>query len=226
MKKTFREYYRPDEQGFREIWKNCIFVPDANVLLGLYRYSTETASELIKIFDTVSNRLWIPYQVGLEYHQRRFNVIHQQIENYDFIVKKISNTKETLLQKLQEYTNHPYLNIGDIKKKLETFYSGLIKELEKRKYEYPDLISNDSIQLRITELFDGKVGKNYSKERLIEIYEFGRKRYKDKIPPGYERPNITGGEPMLRKDVVTAWQGESLNNSRDLRLWIITNTLS
>lgn len=67
MKKLFPGYYRPSETDFASLWDNCIFVFDANVLLNLYRYSTETSAELIDIMDKISDRLWLPFQVASEY---------------------------------------------------------------------------------------------------------------------------------------------------------------
>jgi hypothetical protein len=67
MKKSFQSYYRPSEETFKELWGKCIFVPDTNMLLNIYRYSEATTNELIGILEKISPQLWIPYQIGLEY---------------------------------------------------------------------------------------------------------------------------------------------------------------
>jgi hypothetical protein len=56
MRKTFSGYYRPTEDEFAEMWRNCLFVLDANVLLNLYRYSRKTSDEFLGILDGVSDR--------------------------------------------------------------------------------------------------------------------------------------------------------------------------
>jgi len=60
MKKVFSAYYRPTEQEFQELWKSCLFVLDANVLLNLYRYSERTREEFVRILSEVRPRLNIP----------------------------------------------------------------------------------------------------------------------------------------------------------------------
>ena len=42
MKKAFFEYYAPTPEEISSIWRNCLLVLDANVLLNLYRYSVST----------------------------------------------------------------------------------------------------------------------------------------------------------------------------------------
>ncbi len=80
MKKKFFGYYRPNNDQFSELWKNCVFIIDANVLLDLYRSPTELRKDLIMLLKLISNRLWVPYQVALEYQQNRLNAIADQVK--------------------------------------------------------------------------------------------------------------------------------------------------
>ena len=50
-----------------KVWQNGIIVFDTNVLLNLYRYNEETRNELLKLMKSYQNRLWMPYQVALEF---------------------------------------------------------------------------------------------------------------------------------------------------------------
>jgi hypothetical protein len=45
MKKLFPGFYQPIEKEFQSLWKNCIFILDANVLLNLYRYPSEAKND-------------------------------------------------------------------------------------------------------------------------------------------------------------------------------------
>lgn len=38
MKARFPGYFRPTEEEFRELWRDALVIPDANVLLNLVRY--------------------------------------------------------------------------------------------------------------------------------------------------------------------------------------------
>jgi len=57
MRKTFPEYYHPDDDDFSNLWKNCIFVFDASVLLNIYRYTPATRDGFIDILGKISDRL-------------------------------------------------------------------------------------------------------------------------------------------------------------------------
>ena len=83
MRKKFPGYCRLTESEFLQLWGNCLFTFDANVLLNLYRYTPETKDSLINIMQKVSDRIWLPYQAALEYHRGRITVIQQQSKAYD-----------------------------------------------------------------------------------------------------------------------------------------------
>src|SRR5437016_440727 len=82
MKNLFPGYFRPTEEEFEQLWQDCTFIPDANVLLNLYRYSPETREGLLSIFSAVSDRLWLPHQVAFEFLSNRLGVIDAQTKAY------------------------------------------------------------------------------------------------------------------------------------------------
>jgi len=66
MKSNFPgHFFQVDEN--HEIWNECIFVFDANILLNLYRYSDETRELLISTLSGLKERIWIPNKVAFEY---------------------------------------------------------------------------------------------------------------------------------------------------------------
>ena len=67
MKTMFPGYFASDAANLKVIWERCLFVLDANVLLSLYRYSDDTRSELVEIFNLLGDRVWVPNQVASEY---------------------------------------------------------------------------------------------------------------------------------------------------------------
>src|SRR5665648_130391 len=100
MKETFPGYYQPTEEEFSEIWKNCIFVFDSNVLLNLYRYSSDTRDDLINILSEISERLWIPHQVAMEYLKDRLTVIQDQLNSYNKIREIVNKTSKIIEKEL------------------------------------------------------------------------------------------------------------------------------
>ncbi|WP_231662859.1 PIN-like domain-containing protein, partial [Pseudanabaena sp. 'Roaring Creek'] len=76
MKDLFPGYYLPTEEEFIELWKSGIFVLDTNVLLKLYKYDQKTCDDFFKVLRVVSDRLWIPHQVALEFQENRVSTIN------------------------------------------------------------------------------------------------------------------------------------------------------
>jgi hypothetical protein len=188
MRKTFPGYYRPTEDEFSELWENCLFVLDANVLLNLYRYSQETREELIGILEEISDRLWVPHQAALECHRNRLEVIEQQAAAYDKIQKLLNDAQNKLGNELRSSARpgrHPFIEVDHLLERIENVFTEIKEELEELKQEHPDLLDEDPIRDSITALLEGKIGSSYPSERMSEIYKEGKTRYENKIPPGY-----------------------------------------
>ena len=90
MKTLFAEYYRLSDECIKEIWEESSIVFDTNVLLNLYRYNEDTCREFIKVIKFYKERLWIPYQVGLEFHRRREDIIRRNAAAYKTLGAKLS----------------------------------------------------------------------------------------------------------------------------------------
>ena len=189
MRKLFPGYYRPSDSEFSALWNNSLFVLDANVLLNLYAYSSETKEELINILKTISDRIWIPYQAAFEYQRRRLDVIQQQITAYDNIKEALKNARNKLGEEIRSALRqgkHQLIDLGNLLGKIEEFFPALENELDDLKNKHPDFFTDDQIRENLTSILGNKVGTPYSEEKLKEIYEEGQKRYSQKIPPGYE----------------------------------------
>ncbi len=82
MKELFRGFYKLKDYELIELWDNAFITFDTNVLLNLYRYSVETRNALFKLLNNLSTKIFLTYQVGLEFHQNRFDVIIEQERLY------------------------------------------------------------------------------------------------------------------------------------------------
>jgi len=84
MKKMFSGFYAPSDIEIKEAWldEKTLFVFDTNVLLNLYSYTDVTRKDFFKILEKISNNIWIPYHVGLEYQRNRVNIINDDPRNF------------------------------------------------------------------------------------------------------------------------------------------------
>lgn len=192
MKNTFLGYYRPTQEQFSQLWENCIFVLDANVLLNIYRYTPNTRNGLIDILNTISNRLWVPHQAALEYQQNRLDVINTQLSAYTKIQDVLEKNKNIVLNELKSYSRHPFIKVDEFVDKIESIYFEINEDLNNSKEDHPNLLDDDELRESITNLLDGKIGPPCSQEKLEQIFKVGNKRFENNIPPGYNDKNKDG----------------------------------
>ena len=186
MKTKFSEQYPMTERELKGILENGIIVFDTNVLLNLYFYTVETKNKMIGVMEKYKERLWMPYQVGWEFFNNRENRIETLHGSCDIIKAKVTEAKNAFASLLNNsFKRHPYI----VREKLiEKFNKGLEeveKELESLKSKDPDYATNDTVWEKLTNLYDGRVGEDYSMDILEKIYAEGEKRYAIEIPPGY-----------------------------------------
>ena len=188
MKKQFAEYYELPEERIKEIWENSLIVFDTNVLLNLYRYNEDTRIEFINIIKFYKERLWIPYQVGLEFHRRREDILRKNAAAYKALSDKLSEQLVKVVDTLGsngDFARHPYIDIKDIRKRVERCVASIAKSLEKQGQAHPNYTQKDYVLDAVTNLFDGRVGADFSEEELDKLYLEGEKRYSKQVPPGY-----------------------------------------
>jgi hypothetical protein len=186
MKNRFAEYYELPEERIKEIWENSLIVFDTNVLLNLYRYNEDARTEFINVIKFYKERLWIPYQVGLEFHRRREDILRKNAAAYTTLGDKLTEQLVKAVSALEgEYSRHPYINMKDIRSKVERCAASIKKSLDKQKENHPDYSKADKILDAITDLFDGRVGEDFAEKDLDALYKEGEKRYANDIPPGY-----------------------------------------
>lgn len=199
MKKMFKGYYRPTDEEYKKLWDECYFIFDTNVLLKLYRYSKSTREKLIKIIKSLQERVWIPNQVGHEFHQRRPEVIKKQYDIYSEIEKDLDKMKNDFLRK---YSLHPYIDI----QKVNEYFEKIKTYINQRKEKHPNLLKSDSLLDTISEIFEGKIGEGFDEAKIEDIYKEGKKRYDRKIPPGYcdnkKEEDSKFGDLVLWKQII------------------------
>jgi len=195
MKSTFPGYYQLSDTAFESIWKEGSFAFDANVLLDFHRYSDASALNLLKLFESLDDRVWIPYQAAYEYHKNLLTVLATEAKSYSEAVTAISNLKSSFSQE----RGHPFLS-KNLQKQTLSLFSKLAKELGKKEQEMISL--NRPIHLKLSSLLKGRVGEPFSEEELTAIYKEGEIRYAKKTPPGYADSKDKKGNEMYGDYVI------------------------
>jgi hypothetical protein len=186
MKKVFFEQYPMEEGEIRNFLGNGLLVFDTNVLLNLYFYTADTRNKMFGVMEKCRERLWMPYQVGWEYFNNRKDKIEKLHKSCDVISENIKDAKNRFAELLNEkYKRHPYIVRDEIIALFKDSLKPVEEKLKELKANDPDYAKKDTIWAKLEELFDGKVGKDYSLDKLQAIYKEGEDRYAFKIPPGY-----------------------------------------
>lgn len=201
MRDKFRGYYRPRVDEFAKLWEDCIFVLDTNVLLNIYRFGERTRENFLTVLERLKNRLWIPYQVGAEYHDRRPSVVSQQRNAYDAVTKLLRAKFAELDAELRRYQRHPAIEVEKILKSLSSVVEKACATVARQKEQHPDLLYDDDLREQISDLFQGRVGEPDAPEKARERDQEADARISRRIPPGFS-DRAKPDEQRRRGDVV------------------------
>ena len=189
MRKTLAHYYPPTAAEFEVLWKHAAIVLDTNVLLDLYRYSEASKNEFAAVLRLLSERLWIPHQVALEFHTNRMQVIDEQLSAFDALVKKLESARGSLESDMNAYSKNESMDIPALVTRHKEMSAELIGMVTAAKSDHPRVPSNideDATAMMVTELFEDRVGEPFDETALKQLYEEGARRYPAKVPPGYK----------------------------------------
>lgn len=207
------------ELDFPKIWEEGLFVFDANVLLDLYRLPKSASSDLIDILNNekLIDRIWVPFQVIIEFLNNRFEticdqknkftsvrtVVHETITQYEEIMSNLQSEFNKLKLKQRHSLINPdkYISQEKIDEGIK-FLTEFISSLDDLEEKQSDVNDADDVKKVVLKIFENKIGSCFTKEELSEIYKEGNKRYDDKIPPGYKDIKKEGFHAFEDKELV------------------------
>ncbi|UNC03020.1 DUF4935 domain-containing protein [Mycolicibacterium boenickei] len=184
MKSVLSEWYPHNDETLADIVKTGTISLDTNALLDLYRVNREQRDDILEVISSVKNRLFIPYQVALEFQRNRLKVVHDTASAYDKILGKVTLPQDVLNgirdSKLKKHVESIF---GEATKVLKDGLAELQKEhalsLEEARRDDPVLKALDDL------IEDGSLGSAPSVEELKKRRATAVQRIKDGIPPGF-----------------------------------------
>jgi len=193
MKDKYPGWYPKSAAEVSALWDNAIFVPDANVLLHCLRHPAAVREELLRLFDALKGSLWIPYQVGLEFHRNRLDVELGAQDAYDVLVRDQEATIEKARDRLRQLRAHPTISVAKELAALDMFSADFRARMAASQASHPTEDITAAVA-RLTQLLDSRVGDKWKPEQLLALKKEGEDRYAKKIPPGYKDTKKDGGE--------------------------------
>lgn len=180
MKTKFRGYYRIHRSDLLERFADCLFVFDASALLDIFRLNKDLTEQVFKVMEHCSEQIRVPYHAAEEYNERINSVLEEQYNKIEE-AKKIFKRFE---QSLNAKRNQPYIStetselIQSLKKHIEIDFDKQVEYIENE-------LMHGNLQNRMADLLDAKVLEPFSEEEIQQLKENGKKRYADRIPPGW-----------------------------------------
>ena len=213
MRTRFMGWYPWSPEQASAIWDTAIFVPDANILLHCLRHPESVREQLLRLFGVLKDSLWIPYQVGLEFHRHRLDVEFGSRDAYDRITKEYTAALEQARSRLRHLRAHPVISVDRESAALDRFINDFQARMEADKDKHPAQAIADAVD-RLTDLLDGRVGAKWKLEQFNALRKEGEVRYANKIPPGYMDSKKNAGQYdkfgdlIIWKDMMTKAKAE------------------
>lgn len=180
MLHKFSQFYKLSEVQLAQLWNDAVFVFDTNVLFNFYRYSKETSKEFLRAIQNIRERVWLPYQVGFEFHRSRLSVIDEEVNIYNKFIEKV----KAICTEVENKNRNPFIS-NELNIELIQLTSKIEGEFNLKIIEFEQRIKEDEILKELNDIFLDKLGDEFSCEKLNSIYRDGEIRYKEGIPPGY-----------------------------------------
>jgi PIN like domain len=190
MRDLFPGWIPPDEATLERYWNEATFAVDASVLLDLYRFSEEARTRLLSALRSFGDRLWIPHQVVLEFHQNRFNVLLAQREAEGNLLAGLDQIRDELHEQLgKRLKGAGRRDLAPLQGAIDEGFEQLrtnLKEAEKAHTQgLGESITEDPVYEEVESLCRDRMGSPFTPERQREVLADAQKRFRIKTPPGY-----------------------------------------
>ncbi|BBI31144.1 PIN domain-containing protein [Cohnella abietis] len=199
-------------ENFRALWDlEPLIISDTNGLLNIYRFSPGTTGDILKIFEQISDQIWLPAQVLEEFNRNHKNVVNKERNKY----REVKAEVERITDRAKNDFEKQFLKFGKFRfpqvKELGSFVESAIEGIRSKSQEYESqiteeveknkaMLNEDKVKLFVDALVqNGRVGNAYSIATLLSIFSEGEKRYEYQIPPGYNDIGKDKDDPTKRQ---------------------------
>jgi hypothetical protein len=197
----FEAFRTPSEDDFRSVFTSGLVVPDANVLINLYRYSSEARDSLLSVLSSLGQRLWIPHQVKVEFWSVRDGVLRDP-RGTSALTAELDKLQVRAEQLLGEWAKGRSLSRQETEELRTHIDAGFdaamerIAEFDADGVRYLEDSANDPVQTALGGILAGKVAQEPAPDVLTKRIAEGHRRVEEEIPPGYKDKGKPGDAPV------------------------------
>ncbi|RAO37099.1 hypothetical protein ONO23_01289 [Micromonospora noduli] len=198
---AFTHFLLPSDETVRVALTSGLIVLDTNVLLSAYRFAAKAREELLSTLQGVADRVWVPYQVGLEFHRNRPAVMAERRGIYEALLNDIKPHQESIQSELEG----KLLHLSNRAALTEDERDGLLTQLRQvfeplrgsivrlSNDHAPEGKAEDTVLARLQQIVGDRIGDNFDKTNEADARAEAERRAKDKIPPGFKDAAKPGG---------------------------------
>lgn len=188
---SFEGYRTPSIDDYRRVLTQGIVVPDANVLLNLYRYTDQARDALLSVLERIGNQLWVAHQVLDEFWRNRERVLRDPRDT-EKTAQDMTEARSQAIARFRAWANRVSLPAEESTTLIECLTTGFDAVIEgihrfsaSGAAEAARDTAKDPVLQRLTPILDGKVGAPLDDAAHEAAIAEGLRRVTDREPPGY-----------------------------------------
>jgi hypothetical protein len=201
MREAFQGFYAPTAEEYTRLWAEALVVVDTNVLLSFYRLPKTARDDFLSVLSDLKERIWIPYQVALEFQRSRLTVIANERRVTEAALQASGGLVDQVKEKvaaLQIDKHDLGLASEPLLTDLENANLKLVEAIKAVHSAQLEITASDPIREQIDQIIELRVGEGpKNQDELDKLTKDGEARYAAKIPPGFadaekdKNPNIS-----------------------------------
>lgn len=223
----------PLQADYERIFETGMVVLDANVLLNLYRSNEQTRLDTLAVLKKLQDRLWIPYQVLVEFWRNReqSSIRHHHRSKAKEAQAALEKVPRSARDALERWVAAVHLkNNTEVSEQIDEVIDNLAKAIDEAKGLIETQAETDSLRgtastdtdpvlAELGPLLEGRVGEPLSPEDHAKAVQEAQRRADDEVPPGYEDFKTKPAEQAAGDYVLWAQLlDEAARNGRDVLL--------
>ena len=200
MRDAFRGYY-PIGEGEDRMWSDGLIVLDTNVLLSMYEQSAVTRGTLVDALTLRKAQLWMPHQVGVEFHRNKTNARAKAAQRHNTLSSTLKSGVASVQKQLENLAKYdPLLETDDLFENLVTAADAIVARVgeSKKRIDNDRKLAEDPVFAAVSSLYPAeKIGRPFSPKQLSRHRRLGQERIIAEQPPGYLDARDKSGDGPL-----------------------------
>ncbi|MFC7480311.1 PIN-like domain-containing protein [Luedemannella flava] len=187
----FEGYITPTLDEYRKALADGMVAIDTNVLLNLYRFTTEARDDLLAVLTALANRLWVPHQVVAEFWRNRESVLRDP-RGTNKAINDLTDHRDKSLNTFRSWANRVALPEqrskelqGELSAAFDSVIIGVDESADPSAIEWARDTSKDPILQSLGEILRGRVGPALDESSHDAAVREGLRRVELRLPPGY-----------------------------------------